>query len=44
MLVYDVRDYPLVIFNRFITVVLMYFTTVFCWTVYQNYCFITPFG
>ena len=34
---YNVRDYPLVIFNKFITVVLMYFTIVFCWTVYQNY-------
>ena len=34
----------LVIINRFITVILMYLNTVLYWTVYQNYCFIKPYG
>jgi hypothetical protein len=32
------------ILNNFITAILMYFTNVLDWTVYENYCFITLFG
>jgi len=34
----------LVILNNFIIAILMYFTVVLDWTVYQNHCFLTLCG